>query len=373
MSDLRNIATRFVGRVTPTLTALLANALALMLCCLCFVGTTFAWFTSSNSSGTSSIVVGNLDVGLYVEAAEGITGDTLRLGDGADAKSVVKLGNSIQLSDTTADSLQTTTDGTIALPTIYVVNTGTLSAKYQVKLYETDGGSALGSLQFYCSDSKVSDGGFNYDNWKSVTSGDVLAGTKADSALKGVVEVESNQTPAYQFEELHLYIKVKENVSVESINLSNLRLVLVATQAPDETDMDDNTYDAAAQYDTIVTSQDDLVTAIEKADEGATIQVLCNIDLSKFDSNSQGSSSLLNEAESNDSNTAEEPLDSACTLVVSVEADSPQSTMTKITYELRISKNINLSFIDSANLTVNRATGAQAGGGDACIVVTQLK
>jgi hypothetical protein len=52
-------------------------------------------------------------------------------------------------------------------------------------------------------------------------------------------------------------------------------------------------------------------------------------------------------------------------------APPPSQPRKKITYELRISKNINLSFIDSANLTVNRATGAQAEGGEVCTVVIQ--
>jgi hypothetical protein len=382
MSDLRNIATRFVGRATPTLTALLANALALMLCCLCFVGTTFAWFTSSNSSGTSSIVVGNLDVGLYVDAEDNAN-DALTLESG---KNVVKLGDGQNISLANAEimssgsettgvyssdvnQLQVYAGNVISVPTIYVVNTGTLSAKYQVRLYETGGGSALNSLQFYCSNTEVADSNFDDKNWNSVTSGNVFAESRADSALKGVVEVENNQTPNYQFKELHIYIKVAGDI--DTISLSNLKLVLVATQAPDETDMGGKAYDEGAQYDAVVTNEQELIEAIDNADDGSTIQVLCDIDLSKLDEISKISLSLSSDAESNDSNTAEVPLGKACTLVVSGEADSPQSTTTKITYELRISKNINLSFIDSANLTVNRATGAQVEGGEVCTVVIQ--
>jgi hypothetical protein len=321
-------------------------------------------------------VVGNLDVGLYVDP-EGDASDVLTLEGG---KNVVKLGNSIQLSDMkdtpyTANSIEINADevssSVIKLQPIYVVNTGTLSAKYQVRLYETNGGSALNNLQFYCSDSEVSSDTFIDSNWKSFNSSGVLSETKDESALKGMVEVESNQTPAYQFEELHLYIKVKEVVSVDSIDLSKLSLVLVATQAPDETDMGGKAYDEGAQYDAVVINEHELIEAIDNADDGSTIQVLCDIDLSKLDEISKISLSLSSDAESNDSNTAEVPLGKACTLVVSGEADSPQSTTTKITYELRISKNINLSFIDSANLTVNRATGAQVEGGEVCTVVIQ--
>ena len=66
--------------------ALLASALSLLLCVSMLVGTTFAWFTDSVSSGRNQIVAGNLDVTLeywngstYAE----VTGDTKLFNDAA--------------------------------------------------------------------------------------------------------------------------------------------------------------------------------------------------------------------------------------------------------------------------------------------------
>ena len=42
--------------------ALLMSALSLLLCVSMLVGTTFAWFTDSVTSGRNTIVAGNLDV-----------------------------------------------------------------------------------------------------------------------------------------------------------------------------------------------------------------------------------------------------------------------------------------------------------------------
>ena len=44
--------------------ALLASVLSVVLCCAMLVGSTFAWFTDSVTSGKNQIVAGNLDVEL---------------------------------------------------------------------------------------------------------------------------------------------------------------------------------------------------------------------------------------------------------------------------------------------------------------------
>ena len=45
--------------------ALLQSALSILLCCSMLIGTTFAWFTDSVTSGKNVIVAGNLDVQMY--------------------------------------------------------------------------------------------------------------------------------------------------------------------------------------------------------------------------------------------------------------------------------------------------------------------
>ena len=45
--------------------ALLLSALSLLMCVSMLIGSTFAWFTDSVTSGNNKIVAGNLDVALY--------------------------------------------------------------------------------------------------------------------------------------------------------------------------------------------------------------------------------------------------------------------------------------------------------------------
>ena len=52
--------------------SLLLSALSLVLCLSMLVGTTFAWFTDSVTSGKNRIVAGNLDVELeYAKVVDG--------------------------------------------------------------------------------------------------------------------------------------------------------------------------------------------------------------------------------------------------------------------------------------------------------------
>ncbi len=56
---------------TATKRALLTSLMALILCISMFIGTTFAWFTDSVTSGKNKIVAGNLDVEVEYLAADG--------------------------------------------------------------------------------------------------------------------------------------------------------------------------------------------------------------------------------------------------------------------------------------------------------------
>ncbi len=52
-------------KTKTTKRALLASVLSLLLCVSMFVGTTFAWFTDSATTGVNTIKAGNLDIDLY--------------------------------------------------------------------------------------------------------------------------------------------------------------------------------------------------------------------------------------------------------------------------------------------------------------------
>ena len=94
--------------------ALVLSLLSLLLCCSMLVGTTFAWFTDSVTSGNNTIVAGNLDVELYYK--NDTVGDWTAVG--ADSN--------VFKEDTLWEP------GHVEYVALKVVNEGTLALKYDL-------------------------------------------------------------------------------------------------------------------------------------------------------------------------------------------------------------------------------------------------
>lgn len=62
---------QIMNESTKTKKALRGSLFALFLCIILLIGTTFAWFTDTASTGVNKIQAGNLDVGLEYKAADG--------------------------------------------------------------------------------------------------------------------------------------------------------------------------------------------------------------------------------------------------------------------------------------------------------------
>ena len=98
--------------------ALLASVLSVMLCCAMLVGSTFAWFTDSVTSGKNKIVAGNLDVELYHEENNEYVPVNEETGLFTD-----KVGEPIRWEP-----------GVIAYENFKVENVGSLALKYQLTM-----------------------------------------------------------------------------------------------------------------------------------------------------------------------------------------------------------------------------------------------
>ena len=90
--------------------ALFTSIMSLILCCALLVGTTFAWFTDSVTSGLNTINSGNLDVEL--------------MADGKKVDANTKLFDAVELWE----------PGMVVYENLQVVNAGTLALKYQLSL-----------------------------------------------------------------------------------------------------------------------------------------------------------------------------------------------------------------------------------------------
>ena len=103
--------------------ALLASVLSLVICAAMLVGTTFAWFTDSVTSGRNTIVAGNLDVELEYATVDG-TGALTDWTSVDDA------------TDLFADGLWE--PGYAQVVYLRVSNLGTLALKYQFSINITN-------------------------------------------------------------------------------------------------------------------------------------------------------------------------------------------------------------------------------------------
>lgn len=107
--------------------ALLASAFSLMMCLAMLIGTTFAWFTDSASTGVNKIQSGQLDVALEMLNDE---------------------GNWVSAEGETLTFTQNYWEPgcTYTLPTLRIANNGDLALKYRVLITGIEGSAKLNEV-----------------------------------------------------------------------------------------------------------------------------------------------------------------------------------------------------------------------------------
>ncbi len=127
---------------SSTKRALLLSALSLLLCLSMLVGTTFAWFTDSVTSGKNTLVAGNLDVELkYAKVSNGTLGSY----------------NSVEGKTDLFDPNALWEPGRVEVVYLEVSNLGSLALKYQlnVTVYNEVSGINMAGDTFKLSDHLV--------------------------------------------------------------------------------------------------------------------------------------------------------------------------------------------------------------------------
>ena len=262
-------------RKSTTKRALLMSGLAILLSISMLVGTTFAWFTDTVSSGTNQIVAGNLDIELY-HANKAIPG-------GEKVETTTKLFTDVALWE----------PGAMVYEKFTVANLGNLALKYQFALNALEATvveDAEGNKVSFASMLKVAVVGenYNYDraailadttlNWKpleSFTLSDELEGYDKDT---------DTEYPSDVFG-IIIYWQPSDNDNLFNMNNGKtgtvsieLGVSLFATQAEAEEDGFDSTYDENAWAEGMqVFTADDLQAAINNAEPGEEIVLMDNI------------------------------------------------------------------------------------------------
>lgn len=223
--------------------SLLVSAIALTLTAALLIGSTFAWFTSTASTGVNKIQAGNLKVDLEMstdgtnwESAEGKT-LTFKTKD-----------------DRAADQILWEPGCTYELPQLRVVNKGNLALKYKIQITGIQGDAKL---------NEVIDWTIN-DNDINLTEGHLTAGQQGDAfTIKG-------------------HMKDNANNDYQNLTIDGIGITVCATQDTVENDSIDNTYDKDAEYPISVTTGDELQAVVNKATAPVNIVLANDITTNNF-------------------------------------------------------------------------------------------
>ena len=120
---------------TKTKKALRGSLFALFLCIILLIGTTFAWFTDTASTGVNKIQSGNLDVGLQMQ----VNDDKWVSAEGETLTFKAKDGRA-------AEDILWEPGCTYELPKLRVVNNGNLALKYKIKITGIQGSEKLNEV-----------------------------------------------------------------------------------------------------------------------------------------------------------------------------------------------------------------------------------
>ena len=186
--------------------ALLTSVMALVMCVVMLVGTTFAWFTDTASTAVNKIQAGNLDIKLLAE--DGVTsleGATLewQKAEGAEGEDILwEPGCRYKLQP------------------IIIKNAGTLALKYKIVISGIDGDAKLNETIEWTID------GVSLDEEKPL-----LAGESAKLTIEG-------------------HMKKEAGNEYQGLSIDGIGITVYATQYTHENDSYDKTYDEDATYGT---------------------------------------------------------------------------------------------------------------------------
>lgn len=223
--------------------SLLVSAIALTLTAALLIGSTFAWFTSTASTGVNKIQAGNLKVDLEMstdgtnwESAEGKT-LTFKTKD-----------------DRAADQILWEPGCTYELPQLRVVNKGNLALKYKIQITGIQGDAKLNEVI----DWTINDAAIN------LTEGHLTAGQTGDAfTIKG-------------------HMKEKAGNEYQGLSIDGIGITVCATQDTVENDSFNNTYDKDAEYPISVTTGDELQAIVSNATAPVNIVLANDITTNNF-------------------------------------------------------------------------------------------
>ncbi|MDO4810610.1 MAG: TasA family protein [Eubacteriales bacterium] len=249
--------------------SLLLSVLSLVLCFVMLIGTTFAWFTDSVTSGVNKIVAGNLDIEL-----EYTTNGT----NWTPVTSTTKLFDDAALWE----------PGHTEVAYLRLSNKGTLALKYNLAIKvanEVSGTNVAGEtfkLSDYINMGVVEDwNGTVYADRAAartaVTGAGVIANYSKTGNMAADAAAETLAVVVYMPEEVGNVANYKTGTTAPSIELG---VSLVATQDTVESDSFDNQYDKNALIPTTVNDYTSISTLLGSVTASEPVAIKLSDDIS---------------------------------------------------------------------------------------------
>ena len=225
--------------------ALFASAMSMLLCVSMLIGSTFAWFTDSATTGVNTIKAGNLKVDLI------------------DANSLASLeGSALDFHDINGNTIILWEPGaTFETQSFKVKNAGDLAIKYEIVMngMKVSDNKLMEVITLKIVD-ETTGNAIDLDTYV----GHLKAGEESD-AMKITATMKSTAGNAYQ-----------------GLTATGMSITVFATQDAVEADINGTTYDEAATTDknvVYVTTPDELVNAFANLKAGDVISLGADLDM----------------------------------------------------------------------------------------------
>ena len=237
--------------------ALLTSVMALVMCVVMLVGTTFAWFTDTASTGVNKVQAGNLDVELQMQVTEdGVTkwvnaeGKTLNFTKKVD---VATDGSTTEIAP--AAEILWEPGCRYQLPELRVVNNGNLALKYKIQITGIQGDAKLNEVI----DWTINDAAID------LTEQHLAAKTEGEAfTIKGVMQTTAGN-------------------EYQGLSIDGIGITVYATQDTVENDSFGNTYDANATYYPVI----DLAGLKDAVKNGGNVAIDADVQVSDEDTVAQ--------------------------------------------------------------------------------------
>ena len=239
--------------------ALLTSVMALVMCVVMLVGTTFAWFTDTASTGVNKIQAGNLKVDIIEEDSD---------------KHIEKL-NFTKATGAESEALLWEPGCRYLTEGFRIANKGNLALKWKAEINKDNivngkvvdtaknGVSLLDVIDFYVV-TKAADG------------------TETEVAIEhftGKLAANVGKSETYYIKGV---MKTSAGNDYQDLTLEGITITVYATQLASEFDSFDNTYDENAEYYPIDTWNGDIATAKELADATDDTKMVVTVDSGKL-------------------------------------------------------------------------------------------